>query len=105
MMTHWKKVSPSSTYLEDIQSGEVKGPVWVGSARFEGSLQILAVGVSMRGCSWLSFDVVLQPLLSVCSAARSGFSNPLSGGEGLQACVAWGDPQADVLSMETRSHC
>jgi hypothetical protein len=58
MMTLWNKVSPVCPYLDDVRSGADKGPVRVGSARFEGSLQIFAVGVSIKRCSWLPYVVV-----------------------------------------------
>jgi hypothetical protein len=47
-MTLWNKVSPDSPYIDE-------GPVRVGSARYVDYLQILAVGVFVRRCSWLSF--------------------------------------------------
>ena len=56
-MTLWNKVSPVFPYLDDVRSGADDGQVGVSSARSEGSLQIFAVGVSIRRCSWLSFVV------------------------------------------------
>ena len=56
-MTLWNKVSPAFSYLDDIRSSVDDGPVGVSSARSEGSLQIFAVGVSIKICSWLSFVV------------------------------------------------
>ena len=57
-MMLWNKVSPVFPYLDDVRSGTDDGHVRVSSARSEGSLQIFAVGVSVRRCSWLSFVVV-----------------------------------------------
>ena len=57
-MTLWNKVSPAFPYLDDIRSSADDGQVGVSSARSEGSLQIFAVGVTIRRCSWLSFVVV-----------------------------------------------
>ena len=56
-MTFWNKVSPTFPYLDDVRSGADDGQVRVSSARSEDSLQIFAVGVSIRRCSWLSFVV------------------------------------------------
>ena len=56
-MTLWNKVFPVFSYLDDVRSGADDGQVRVSSARSEGSLQIFAVGVSIRRCSWLSFVV------------------------------------------------
>ena len=50
----WNKVSPAFPYLDEVCSGSHDGQVRVSSARSEGSLQIFAVGVSVRRCSWLS---------------------------------------------------
>jgi hypothetical protein len=47
-MTLWNKVFPDSPYLDER-------PVRVGSARSVDYLQIFAVGVFIRRCSWLSF--------------------------------------------------
>jgi hypothetical protein len=54
-MTLRNKVSPASPYLGDVLSGASEGPVRVGSARSVEYLQIFAVGVFVRRCSWLSF--------------------------------------------------
>jgi hypothetical protein len=54
-MTLWNKVSPTSLYLDDVLSSADEGPVRVGSARFVDYLQIFAVGVFIRRCSWLFF--------------------------------------------------
>jgi hypothetical protein len=54
-MTLWNKVSPASPYLDDVLSGAGEGLVRVGSARSVDYLQIFAVGVFVRRCSWLSF--------------------------------------------------
>ena len=62
-MTLWNKVSPVFFCLDDIRSGTDDGHVRVSSARSEGSLQIFAVGVSVRRCSWLSCVVTT----STCS--------------------------------------
>jgi hypothetical protein len=51
----WNKVSPASPYLDDVLSSADEGPVRVGSARSVVYLQIFAVGVFVRRCSWLSF--------------------------------------------------
>ena len=56
-MTLWNKVSPAFPYLDDVRSSADDGQVGVSSARSEGSLQIFAVGVSIRRCSWLFFVV------------------------------------------------
>ena len=56
-ITVWNKVSPAFPYLDDVRSGTDDGQVRVSSARSEGSLQIFAVGVSIRRCSCLSFVV------------------------------------------------
>ena len=56
-MTLWNKVSPAFLYLDDVRSGTDDGHMRVSSARSEGSLQIFAVGVSARRCSWLFFVV------------------------------------------------
>ena len=53
----WNKVSSVVFYLDDVRSGADDGQVGVSSVRSEGSLQIFAVGVSIRRCSWLSFVV------------------------------------------------
>jgi hypothetical protein len=58
-MALWNKVSPASPYLDDVLSGADEGPVRVVSARTVDSLQIFAVGVFVRKCSWLSFVVVV----------------------------------------------
>ena len=59
-MTLWNKVSPAFPYLDDVRFGADDGQVRVSSARSEGSLQIFAVGVSVRRCSWLSFVVAIS---------------------------------------------
>ena len=59
-MTFWNKVSPAFPYLDEVYSGSHDGQVRVSSARSEGSLQIFAVGVSARRCSWLSFVVAIS---------------------------------------------
>ena len=59
-MTFWNNVSPAFFYLDDIRSGADDGQVRVSSARSESSLQIFAVGVSVRRCSWLSFVVAIS---------------------------------------------
>jgi len=56
-MTLWNKVSPAFSYLDDVRFGADDGQVRVSSAISEGSLQIFAVGVSIRRCSCLSFVV------------------------------------------------
>ena len=95
-MTLWNKVSPAFPYLDDVRSSADDGQVGVSSARSEGSLQIFAVGVSIRRCSWLSFVVAtstssfdmfcdkirfLQPSVSVvkdCKPVLLGvFSQPM----------------------------
>jgi hypothetical protein len=54
-MTLWNKVSPASPYLDGVLSGTGEGPARVGSARCVDYLQIFAVGVFVRRCSWLCF--------------------------------------------------
>lgn len=49
----WNKVSAASPYLDDVRFGVDKGPVRVDVATFVGSLNILVVGVSIKGSSWL----------------------------------------------------
>ena len=56
-MTFLNKVSLAFPYLDDVRYGVDDGQVRASSARSEGSLQIFAVGVSIRRCSWLSFVV------------------------------------------------
>ena len=56
-MTFLNKVSLAFPYLDDVHYGADDGQVRASSARSEGSLQIFAVGVSIRRCSWLSFVV------------------------------------------------
>ena len=53
----WNKVSSVVFYLDDVRSGADDGQVGVSSVRSEGSLQIFAVGLSIKRCSWLSFIV------------------------------------------------
>ena len=57
-MTLWNKVSPAFSYLDDVRSGVDDGQVGVSSVRSEGSLQIFAIGVSIRRYSLLFFIVV-----------------------------------------------
>ena len=59
MMTLWNKVSSAFPYLDDVCSDADDGQVRVSSVRSEGSLQIFAVGVSVRRCGWLSFVVAI----------------------------------------------
>ena len=59
-MTFWNKVSPAFPYFDDVRSGADDGQARVSSARSEGFLQIFAVGVSVRRCSWLSFVVAIS---------------------------------------------
>ena len=59
-MKLWNKVSPVFSYLDDVRSDADDGQVRVSSARSKGSLQIFAVGVSVRRCSWLSFVVAIS---------------------------------------------
>ena len=59
-MTLWNKVSSVFPYLDDVRSDADKGQLGVSSTRSEGSLQIFAVGVSVRRCSWLSFLVAIS---------------------------------------------
>jgi hypothetical protein len=54
-MTLWNKVFLASPYLDDVLSDTGEGPVRVGSARSVDYLQIFAVGVFVKRCSWLSF--------------------------------------------------
>jgi hypothetical protein len=76
-MTLWSKVSPASPYLDDVLSGVDEGPVRVGSARSVDYLQIFAVGVFVRRCSWLSFVGRFSSLSSIRSSSSSCFFNPL----------------------------
>jgi len=57
-MMSWNNVSPTYHYLDDFRSDDDEGLVRVGFTRSEGSLQIFAVGVSIRRCSWLSYVVM-----------------------------------------------
>ena len=57
MITLWNKVSLAFPYLDDVRFGADDGQVRASSYRSEDSLQIFAVGVSIRRCSWLSFVV------------------------------------------------
>jgi hypothetical protein len=54
-MTLWNKVSPASPYLGDVLPSTDEGPVRFGSARSVDYLQIFAIGLFVRRCSWLSF--------------------------------------------------
>jgi len=56
----WNKVSPAFPYCDDVLSDADDGQVGVSFARSEGSLQIFAVSVSIKRCSWLSFVVVIS---------------------------------------------
>ena len=95
-MTFWNKVSSTFSYLDDVRSSADDSQVRVSSVRSECSLQIFAVGVSIRRCSWLSFVVAtstssfdvfcdkirfLQPSVSVvkdCKPVLLGvFSQPI----------------------------
>ena len=60
MMVLWNKVSPVSPSLNDVQSGVGKGPVRVWSVRSVDLLQILAVGMLIKGRSWLAFDAAIS---------------------------------------------
>ena len=105
-MMLWNKVSPAFPYLDDVRSGADDGQVGVSSARSEGSFQIFAVGVSIRRCSWLFFCCGDFDLFFRSVRRQDPVSSTICfGGEGLQACVAWGVPPADVLSAVARSHC
>jgi hypothetical protein len=65
-MTLWNKVYPASPYLDDALSGADEGPMRVGSTRSVDYLQIFAVGVFVRRCSWLSFvGVILIPFFDL----------------------------------------
>ncbi|RLN39689.1 hypothetical protein C2845_PM01G18420 [Panicum miliaceum] len=91
-MTLWNKVSPASPYLDDVRSDADEKPVRVGSARSSRCSccvnQEMQLAVFCCGDFDLFFRFVLrQDLVS---------STLYFGGEGLQACVAWGVPLADV---------
>jgi len=93
-MTFLNKVSLAFPYLDDIRYGADDGQVRASSARSEGSLQIFAVGVSIRRCSWLSFVVVTSTSFFDFFMPQYLVSSTLYfRGEGLQACIAWGVPQ------------
>ena len=59
-MPLWNKVSPAFPYRDDVLSDADDGQVGVSFVRSEVSLQIFAVGVSIRRCSWLSFVVAIS---------------------------------------------
>ena len=105
-MTLWNKVSPAFSYLNDVRSGADNGQVGVSSAKYKYSLQIFTVGVPIRRCSWLffccgDFDLFFRSVLRQDLVSSTLYF----GGEGLQACLAWGVPAADVLSAVARSRC
>ena len=104
-MTFWNKVFSAFSYLDDVRSGADDGQVGVSSARSEGSLQIFAVGVSIRRCSWLSFIVDLDLFFRYVLRQDLVSSTLCFDGKRLQTCVARGVPPADVLSAIARSRC
>lgn len=58
-MARWNnKVSPASPNLKGLCFSVNEGPKTVSVTRSFGSLQILAVGVSIEGNSWMVFGVV-----------------------------------------------
>lgn len=57
-MAHSNKVSPASPYLDEVRSGADEEPVRVGVAKSVGSLQIFAVGVSIKEGNWCSDFVI-----------------------------------------------
>jgi hypothetical protein len=78
--------------------------VRVGSARSADYLQIFAIDVFVRRCSWLSFvsfDLFLRSVFRQVPVSSTRWF----GDNGLQACVVWGVAPADVLSAIARSRC
>lgn len=64
-MVCWNKVSPASTYLDNVRSSADKGPVRVCVVGSVGSLQILAVCVSIKESRWLAIGVATSTPSSV----------------------------------------
>ena len=77
MMTLWNKVSPAFPYLDDVRSGADDGQVRASAAKSEGSsrsLQLVCQSRDVVGCLLLWR---LRHLLSIYSATRFDFFNPL----------------------------
>jgi len=104
-MMSWNNVSPTYHYLDDFRSDDDEGLVRVGFTRSEGSLQIFAVGVSIRRCSWLSYVVVTSTssLDLLCDKIRFLQLSILV----VKDCKSplLGVFPANVFSVFARSHC
>jgi hypothetical protein len=105
-MTFWNKVSPVFFYLDDVRSGADDDQVRVSSARFEGSLQIFAVGVSVSRCSWLSFVVAITTSSFDLFGDKIWFLQPsVLVVKDCKPVLLGVFPQADVFSAVARSRC